>query len=138
MSFGYLEGDTCGREGCSGVIVTDPVRNCSCHLYAPCSQCTEDRNRCPECEWQGKDEVIVNDYRCHEVNGVLKSWEPRPLDPTKIDWRSASHTHFSMIKEGVYPPTATMSDVLEKVKGTFGGRFEYFHNGKFKYIAYTD
>lgn len=26
----------------------------------------------------------------------------------------------------------------ELVKGTFGGRFEYFRDGKFKYIAYTD
>jgi hypothetical protein len=43
-----------------------------------------------------------------------------------------------MIKEGVYPPTATMADVEKEVRGTFGGRFDYFNDGKFKYIAYTD
>lgn len=28
--------------------------------------------------------------------------------------------------------------VAKKVVGTFGGRFERFGGGKFKYIAYTD
>ena len=43
-----------------------------------------------------------------------------------------------MIKEGVYPEGMTKEQVREKVKGSFGGRFESFGNGKFKYIAYTD
>jgi len=43
-----------------------------------------------------------------------------------------------MIKEGVYPLHMSMEEVRQEVRGTFGGRFEYFKDGKFKYIAYTD
>ncbi|MNM40731.1 hypothetical protein D3C81_515340 [compost metagenome] len=70
--------------------------------------------------------------------GAYRSWEPRPLDPTKIDWRTSYHTYSSQICEGVYPEGTTRDQVVEKVRGTFGGRFESFGNGRFKYIAYTD
>ncbi len=63
---------------------------------------------------------------------------PRPLDPRKIDYRIKPHSGASQICEGVYPPHATKHDVEEKVRGTFGGRFESFADGRFKYIAYTD
>ena len=43
-----------------------------------------------------------------------------------------------MIKEGVYPAALSREEVENEVRGTFGGRFEYFKDGKFKYIAYTD
>ena len=66
------------------------------------------------------------------------TWERRPLDNTKIDYHVKSHTHFSQICEGVFPEGTTREAVLERVRGTFGGRFEYFGNGGFKYIAYTD
>lgn len=137
---GYCEGDTCNRRGCAGVIDSHPAKDCSCHLSAPCSACTSPRNFCPECDWQESEEQIINDYvvQVDQKSGVFKSWEPRPLDPTKIDWRSRSHSNSSMIKEGVYPPTATRADVEKVVQGTFGGRFEKFGDGRFKYIAYTD
>ncbi|VVD29199.1 hypothetical protein [Paraburkholderia dioscoreae] len=64
--------------------------------------------------------------------------QERALDSTKIDWRNKSHTSASTIKEGVYPATATREDVEKAVRGTFGGRFEHFGDGRFKYIAYTD
>ena len=63
---------------------------------------------------------------------------PRPLDNSKIDYRVKMHTHFSMIKEGVYPEGTSREEVESVVRGTFGGRFELFENGKFRYIAYTD
>jgi hypothetical protein len=31
-----------------------------------------------------------------------------------------------------------MKDVEQVVKGTFGGRFEAFGDGRFRYVAYTD
>lgn len=43
-----------------------------------------------------------------------------------------------MIKEGVYPDGTTIQEVRKVVDGTFGGGFESFRNGKFKFIAYTD
>lgn len=57
----------------------------------------------------------------------------------KVEWTPKSHSSCSMIKEGTYEPlTMSKADVESFVKGTFGGRFESFGNGKFKYIAYTD
>lgn len=101
--------------------------------------------RCPECNWRMVDEeTTFNDFKVGPVksDGSLTHYRPRPLDPTKIDWHSKPHTHSSMIKEGVYPQSrndaADRASVLEKVAGTFGGRFEHFGNGRFKYVAYTD
>lgn len=137
---GYCEGDTCNRKGCTGVIDTHPSENCACHISPPCSACTSPRNFCPECDWEESEEQVINDYvvQVDRKSGVYKSWEPRPLDRTKIDWHSKAHTNSSMIKEGVYPEGTTRDQVLALVEGTFGGRFEYFRDGRFKYIAYTD
>lgn len=60
------------------------------------------------------------------------------LDPTKISWKSKPHSNSSMIKEGIYPEGTSRQEVEKEVAGTFGGRFEHFGDGKFKYIAYTD
>jgi hypothetical protein len=43
-----------------------------------------------------------------------------------------------MLIDGVYPLGTTREEVVALVKGTFGGRFETFGNGKFRYVAYTD
>lgn len=98
------------------------------------------REFCPECGYERKDDYVMNDFIVspNKQDDTFRSWEPRPLDNTKIDWRSKGHTHFTMIKEGVYPEGTTKEEVEKEVRGTFGGRFEYFDNGKFKYIAQTD
>ncbi len=144
-SLGYVEGDLCRRDGCCGVIQERPVENCSCHINPPCGACTEPREYCPECDWRLVDEeTTFNDFKVGPVksDGSWTHYRPRPLDPTKIDWHSKSHTNSSMIKEGVYPQSgdkaADRAAVLREVEGTFGGRFEYFDNGRFKYVAYTD
>lgn len=145
--FGQHEGDTCGRRMCAGVITVRPVEGCSCHINPPCSSCSEPREYCPECEWEAvDDEVAYNGFLVRPANPVAawSSYRPRPLDPTKLDWRSKSHTNSSMIKEGVFPTGMTQSEVLDQVNGTFGGRFERFYAGddsrpgSFKFIAYTD
>jgi hypothetical protein len=64
--------------------------------------------------------------------------KPKPLDSTKIDYRIKMHTAATQICEGVYPDGTTREEVERVVKGTFGGRFESFGGGRFKYIAYTD
>lgn len=143
MTFGQIEGDICFRDDCQGVIVEDPSENCSCHTNPPCGSCVTDRSRCPKCDWLAKDEVeVFNGYVC-KINpndrlGAYESWKPRPLDPRKLDYHSLSHSNSSMIKRGVYPPEMTQAEVLKEVKGTFGGRFNYFKDGKFEYVAYTD
>ena len=136
-NIGFCEGDECGRNGCNGVIKEHPVENCSCHINPPCSACTAPRGFCPTCEWEeSEDEIIPSNYNFPYVPYKVKTIND--LDKTKMDWISKSHTHFSMIKEGVYPPGASMSDVKKVVDGTFGGRFDYFSDGKFKFVAYTD
>jgi hypothetical protein len=140
--YGEFKGEVCNRNGCKGMIEEREQEGCSCHINPPCSQCVDPKEYCPECGWDARDEyeTIINDYTCRvdKKSSVILSYKPRPLDNTKIDWHSKAHTHFSMIKEGVYPEGTDIKEVKEKVKGTFGGRFEYFNNGKFKYIAYTD
>nr|AGY30877.1 hypothetical protein [uncultured bacterium] len=140
MDYGTCEGDTCKRRGCKGVIETHPVENCSCHIAPPCSACTAPRNYCPVCDWEEADDVVINDYvvNVDKNTGNYRVWTQRPLDATKIDWHNKLHSNASMIKEGVYPEGTTMAQVEEMVRGTFGGRFEQFGCGKFKYIAYTD
>lgn len=134
--FGFCEGDTCNREGCEGVIQMRKAVNCSCHLNAPCSACTAPRQYCDTCEWDEEDEEIPapEPYK----GEVWKPVPPSPLDPSRVDWRYIPHTHFTMIKEGVYPEHMTREEVAKEVVGTFGGRFESFGGGKFKYVAYTD
>ena len=150
MEHGYCEGEKCGRDGCAGKIQMRSPDNCSCHLSAPCGACTSPRCYCDSCDWDEEDEpspVYVpmskeeqNFWKAHQ-----EEWDRirnAPLDNTKVSWRDATHTHFTMIKEGVYPQSdndaADREMVRKAVDGTFGGRFEYFGSGKFKFIAYTD
>jgi len=141
---GFCEGDVCGRAGCKGIIETHPTENCSCHISPPCSACTAPRNYCPDCDWEEADDQVFNDHSVSvdKKTGVYTSWVPRPLDQTKIDWHSKPHSNSSMIKEGVYTKSgddaADLEAVRKAVDGTFGGRFEQFGSGRFKFIAYTD
>lgn len=146
MEIGYEVGDVCARDGCDGII-SERAKDgcCSCHISPPCGYCTEPAECCPKCGWRlVDDETSFNGFRVGPVkpNGSWTHYRPRPLDPTKIDYRIMSHTNSSQICEGVYPETSDAAEdksaVLARVKGTFGGRFEHFGAGKFKYIAYTD
>ena len=140
--YGVVAGDVCGRNGCAGIIDEHEKRGCSCHINPPCSACTEPRGYCPECGWDERNEIEVEDWQRMDVEvdigRIEKHLFKRTLDSTKIDYVIKGHTHFSQICEGVYPLTATQDDVRKVVCGTFGGRFVYFCDGKFKYIAYTD
>lgn len=141
MAYGYEAGETCNRKNCLGVIELCEVENgCSCHINPPCPVCSNPREFCPECGYERIDDFGFNDYivNIDRKTSVHRYAERRILDTTKIDWYSKSHTHFSMIMEGVYPEGTTKEDVLKLVEGTFGGRFKYFQDGKFEYIAYTD
>lgn len=59
-------------------------------------------------------------------------------DKKQIKYRIYSHSGSSQKCVGTYPEGATRAEVEERVKGTFGGRFETFGDGAFVYIAYTD
>lgn len=143
-SFGYTEGEVCWRNGCQGIIAEHAVEGCSCHISPPCSACTAPREYCPECDWEAKDEEREQEARstfyCDVDTGVW--WQekhtPKPLDPRKIDYRITSHSNSSQLVTGVYPEGTSRSEVEARVKGTFGGQFNHFENGKFEYVAYTD
>ena len=151
-AFGDEEGQTCGRNGCNGVIAEHPVENCSCHISAPCGACTTPREYCPICAWSADEEArsfYFSGVRCTAVSPAdaklgmyggepLKKWAPRPLDATKIDYHITSHSNSSQLCRGVYPEGTSRADVEDRVKGTFGGRFNYFGQGRFEYVAYTD
>lgn len=148
MEEGYLKSEQCNREGCEGVIDEhDKEGGCSCHINPPCSYCTTSAEYCPTCGWGGREEQLENDRKTAETYKSMNHSYVSPkiktindLDKTKIDWIYESHTHFSMIKRGVFPLGTTRQEVFEKVKGTFGGRFKRFdeENGRFDFIAYTD
>lgn len=136
----YEEGDKCPEcEG--GRLYYPPVRNCTCHINPPCSACTDKQLECYKCGYQPeepeyKDVPITYDYNGFYV--TQREYKPKPLDNSKIDYRIKMHTAASQICEGVYPKGTSMEEVRKVVNGTFGGRFEHFGNGKFKFIAYTD
>lgn len=147
-AFGDEEGAVCWRNGCQGVIALDPVEGCSCHISPPCSQCTEPREFCGVCGWHASEEdehlngfVITHDKTKPKVGGypMIAKWERRPLDPRKIDYHLISTgSGCTQIAEGVYPEGTTSEEVRAVVDGTFGGRFDSFGNGKFRFTRYTD
>lgn len=129
------EGDTC-PECKKGKLIWPPTKNCSCHISPPCSSCTNMMLICDEC---GHTDTSPDFIDVPVATGLsIREFAPKPLDNTKIDYRSKMHSSCSMIREGVYPVGTTRQQVFEVVKGTFGGRFKYFANGKFKFIVYTD
>jgi hypothetical protein len=69
---------------------------------------------------------------------MMERVKPQPLDLRKVDYRTTGHSNSSQKVTGVYPSGTTKEEVVSRVKGTFGGRFNHFGNGKFEYIAYTD
>lgn len=140
-ALGYTDGDTCNRAGCGGTIAFHPSENCSCHIAPPCFSCTEATAFCPACGWEEKDDPL-----CIREITTIHIGEPfsfvertkRILDPTKIDYRIEMHSSALQKVIGVYPEGTTSQEVEARVKGTFGGRFNSFKDGRFEYIAYTD
>lgn len=137
--FGQEEGAVCWRNGCQGIIAVVASENCSCHIAPPCGSCTTPREHCPVCDWRAQDDEKVT-FRSPGggIAEMLIGPQPRPLDARKIDYRIHAHSGASQICEGVYPEGTDRAEVEAIVRGTFGGHFEHFRGGKFKYIAYTD
>lgn len=131
----YEEGDRC-PSSCGGRLSFQTPENCSCHISPPCHSCTSVVLECKECGWT--DEPPEEKYIRVAPGLSMRETRPKPLDKTKISYRSKMHSSSSMIKEGVYPEGTTLAEVKKIVDGTFGGKFEHFGNGKFKFIAYTD
>ena len=138
-SCGYEEGDTCARNGCTGIIQVSKSESCYCHISPPCGSCTALRNYCPVCDWREKDDplIIMEVVSIYLPQGLVER-RKRILDPSKIDYRIEGHSNSSQLCIGVYPKGTTLKEVEAEVKGTFGGRFNHFGSGRFEYVAYTD
>lgn len=141
MYMGYYEEGDCCPECREGKLYYPPVQNCTCHINPPCPACTDRELECDKCgytpdEPEYKDVPVTPDLGGFYLS--QREYKPRPLDNTKIDYRIKMHTAATQICEGVYPEGTTMEEVRKVVQGTFGGRFERFGSGKFKFIAYTD
>ncbi len=136
MYYGYFEeGDIC-PECQDGKFYYPPVEQCSCHISAPCSACVNNQLVCDKCGYEPEEPPHKDVPVAPGL--TMREYKPKPLDNTKIDYRIKTHTAATMILEGVYPEGTTKEEVRIVVDGTFGGRFEHFGNGKFRFIAYTD
>lgn len=138
-----VEGETCGRAGCAGVIAQHPSENCSCHIAPPCGSCTTPREYCPECDWVAEDdapELPDGNIYFYDMGFAFHEPRKRAWDRSKIDYRIVPHSNSSQKVVGVFPPGTTMDEVRALVDGTFGGRFERWDKraGEFTFIAYTD
>lgn len=137
LIIGTEAGDICNRKGCKGIIEEREKGDCSCHINPPCSACTEPRAYCLICDWDEAEELA---YVSKEKYKLI-DYGFRALDKTKIDYRISS-TSCTQTYEGVYPEGTTRDQILKEL-GTGGdcernGRWGYFADGRFKYIAYTD
>lgn len=136
----YEEGDRC-PECHSGYLYYPPVIGCACHINPPCFACVDNQLVCDKCGFEPEEperKIVALTSPSAGVWIEEMVYKPRPLDKSRIDYRTKMHTQSSQICEGVYPEGTTRDEVEKVVRGSFGGRFEYFGNGKFKYIAYTD
>jgi hypothetical protein len=111
---------------------------------------------CPECGWDANDERIAHEidasksYRAKnedendwmEKDRIFQMKWSGKIPADKLEIRSKSHTHFSMIKYGVFPKgSETHFSLLPKIRGTFGGRFTTTidkDSYRFEYVSYTD
>jgi len=158
-SEGYCIGELCNRQGCLGVISQREIDGgCSCHINPPCSFCTTAKEYCPECDWDAKEEqnkLEVFSLKRFNESGQAEYYKKQNEEFQKqrelfygkyrgnipiaeFDYRKESHTHFSMKVVGVHPKGFDLSTVMDKIRGTFGGRFTTRTETTFEYIAYTD
>jgi hypothetical protein len=141
--YGLIEGDTCNRNGCLGVMrEIDTDGCCSCHTNPPCSYCTDKEFQCDLCE--SLVEAPVYESSTKNNDDLFKNWKSPhqryiEMDGSKIEWIVLSHTHFSQICKGRMPKGTTTQQVRDAgVNGTFGGRFTSFGETHFEFVAYTD
>ncbi len=156
MEEGYCKGEVCNRESCQGIITErNSDGGCSCHINPPCSYCETSREYCPECDWDGREEQLET-YEANKPNQAQidawakqnKEWDDARTEfyrkfhtsepVTEFNYRRESHSNSSMKMVGMY---AVGSEIpMDKIIGTFGGRFEMNNKerGRFIYIAYTD
>ena len=91
MYCGYFEeGDKC-PECEEGKLYYPLVENCSCHINAPCSACTNKSLVCDECGYEPEEEPYKDiPITLGTPSLYVREYKPKPLDNTKIDYRTKS------------------------------------------------
>lgn len=150
--FGYLPGEVCGRlftnnfqVVCEGIIKqADSDTGCSCHCgNPPCSHCTDSREYCPECDWDGREEQLAHSQKMYEEYRAREN-KPhtertfRELDRTKVDYFLEIIDKNKQLYIGVYPEGTTVEqvEVTLNIWQFISGKFLKFRNGEFIYIAH--
>ena len=133
----YEEVDKCPK--CRGALEYPEIENCSCHINPPCAACTSNELTCTECGHEPNADKGDHTYISAGIPGVsIREYKPKPLDKSKIDYRIKMHSSCSQLVYGVYPEGTSRDEVRKVVTGPFGGRFQMFGGGKFRFVAYTD
>lgn len=155
---GFCKDEVCNRNGCVGIIEEhEKEGSCSCHINPPCSYCTEPSAFCPACNWSASEEQEEYDkkqteywakYHKETYTEQNRAFEEKrklfyekfngKIEATELEMRTETHTHFSMKVVGVHPKGFDLNPHMDKIRGTFGGRFSRKNNHSFEYIAYTD
>lgn len=143
------EGSTC-PECHEGSMQFPRVENCSCHLSAPCSACTDSHLICDHCEWEFEPEPPQKKEPTQQDRDAWAKYQR--------DWeaaRSKGHTFpnggrifnidhdgrsgSTMVFRGQYEGEVTAKEIFEYLgDGTFGHRGPFVNNGRFTYTKITD
>ena len=117
IELGYLVGEKCNRDKCTGTIVEHSSDGgCSCHISPPCLYCVTSREYCSECDWDAREEEIIEDskiVKSEYAPPVYKQKTFEDLDRTKIDWMSNGGWHSGMRVKGIYPEGTKREDILK-------------------------
>ncbi len=139
------EGDQC-PECKEGKMLIPKVRNCSCHLNAPCSACVDNPLTCSECDFEHRPEPepINEEQWRHVGGGISERYFTRPsidLGNGKriFDYDYDSSSGSTMAYRGKYEGDVTAQDIISALgDGTFGHRGPCIQNGAFTYTKITD
>jgi len=72
------------------------------------------------------------------IDPVVMEQEVKVYPYAHIKVTISEHSNSSQLCTGTYANGVTKEQVEQRCKGSFGGRFQSFGDGKFSYIAHTD
>ncbi|AWJ88897.1 hypothetical protein Sp245p_03385 [Azospirillum baldaniorum] len=144
----FIENGSPCPDGCGGVLHWPEVENCSCHISAPCGNCTDNRLICNECGWE--EPAAKNAPLSKESQDAYAKWA-REWAEAKARGHKFQHggrvfnisddgrSGSTMVFTGQYEGPVTAADIFEYLgDGTFGHRGPTMNNGRFTYTKITD
>jgi len=156
-TIGYSADENCNRDDCVGIIKEyEKEGYCSCHINPPCGYCTEQTGYCETCGWDAQEEQSEYEKRQLEITNKNYDYYEKEFEEiakrrnlfykklrgdeeiTEFDYMRLSHCNSGMKIIGIHPKGFDLSTIMNKIRGTFGGRFKRISDTSFEYIAYTD